>query len=102
MTLTDPEAKAEILNWVVSYPTGGVRFPLNATIHVVSADLPEPYQLTNSRLSVALHTLGNHFNEHWDLNHMHEWDFEIAICYFSIGAIKIIGHGSIVQGLSAS
>ena len=99
MTYTGPNQKLEIFDWVVSYPDGGVRFPLNAWLHVESANLSKPYELTNSRLSVALSTLGNHFNEHWDLNHMHEWEFDIAICYFSIGAIKIIGRGSIVQGL---
>ena len=102
MTNTDPNHKLEIFDWVVSFPDGGVRFPLNAWLHVESADLPKPYELTNSRLSVALSILGNHFNEHWDLNHMHEWEFDIAICYFEIGAIEIVGRGSIVQGLPSS
>ena len=101
MTYRVPEFKISTFDYTVSYPTGGPRYPLDASIHIRSTNLPEPYQMTNSRLSVALNTLGNHFNEHWNLNEMHEWDFDIAICYFSIGAIKIIGSGSIVQGLSA-
>ncbi|KAL8832093.1 MAG: hypothetical protein Q9191_000472 [Dirinaria sp. TL-2023a] len=101
MTFREPNFNLSTFDWTVSYPKGGVIFPLNASIHVVSTDLPKPYEMTNNRLSVALSTLGNHFNEHWDLNHMHEWEFDIAICYFSIGAIKIIGRGSIVKGLNA-
>lgn len=102
MTYTEPNLNLSTFQWIVSYPPGGVRFPLNATLHVTSTGLPEPYLLTNNRMSVALSILGNHFNEHWDLNHMHEWEFDIAICYFSLGAIKIIGRGSIVGGLPAS
>lgn len=100
MTYRAPNLIIPNFDYRVSYPAGGVRYPLNATIHVVSTDLPLPYQLTNSRLSTALYTLGNLFNEHWDLNAMHEWAFDIAICYFSIGAINIIGRGWIYQGLS--
>ena len=102
MTYREPYFNLSTFDYGVSYPSSGVRFPLNASIHVMSTNLSAPYHLTNNRLSVALSTLGGHFNEHWDLNHMHEWDFDIAICYISIGAIKIIGHGSIVQGLSTS
>ena len=101
MTNTGPNDKLEIHDWIVSFPDGEVRFSLNAWLHVESANLLKPYELTNSRLSVALSILGNHFNEHWELNHMHEWEFDIAICYFEIGAIKTIGRGSIVQGLPA-
>lgn len=102
MFYRDPERQIWDFDYSLSYPTSGTRFPLNVTIHVASTDLPKPNELTNSRLAVALSVLGGYFDQHWDLNTMHEWEFDVALSYFAEGTIQIIANGNIVGALPAA
>ncbi|KAL8798571.1 MAG: hypothetical protein Q9223_007914, partial [Gallowayella weberi] len=89
--------------YILSYPTRGDKFPFNVTLKVRSYNFPPPLNLDASRLGTALSLLGSHYDSHWNLSQLYEWDFDIGVVeskvYPAQKSLNIIATGSITHVL---